>query len=95
MRALSAAVLTAFIALVISGCSGQHTMEPMDSDMNSMDKPMDKTMKAEPMMEDAATGSMEPKMESMDTTMKAGSMMENAATETMKPKMDSMDKTMQ
>jgi hypothetical protein len=83
------------MALAISACSGKNTMEPMDSETSSMVKPMDATMKAEPMMEDAATASKKPKMESMDTTMKAEPMMENDATESMKPKMETMDKTMQ
>lgn len=95
MRALSAAVLTTFIALMISGCGHQNMMEPMDSEMSSMDKPMDKTMKDDTMMEDAATETMKPKMESMDDTMKDETMMEDAATEPMKPKMETMGKTMQ
>lgn len=66
MRALSTAVLTAFLGLAVSACVSQKTMESMGSEMSSMDKPMEKSMKDEIMMKDAATDPMKPKMETMD-----------------------------
>ena len=95
MRALSAAVLTAFMGLMISGCTGQEMMEPMNSEMSSMDKPMEKSMEAEAMIEGAATESMQPKMEGMGDTVKDETMMTDSAAKPMKPKMESMDKAAQ
>ena len=92
MRALSAAVLTAFMGLLISGCTGQEMMEPMNSEMSSMDKPMEKSMEADAMMEGAATESMKPKMEGMDDTMKDETMMTDSAANPMKPNMEPMEK---
>jgi hypothetical protein len=84
MRALSAAVMAAFAALMISGCTGHQQMESMGSEKGGMES-MEKTMKDETMMED-------PKTESMEKTMKDETMMEDSKTESMQPKMESMDK---
>lgn len=70
-------------------------MEPMDSEMSSMDKPVEKSMKDETMMEDTATESMKPKIESMDDAMKDKTMMDTEAAEMMKPTKEAMDKATQ
>jgi hypothetical protein len=91
MRVLPAAVMAAFAALMISGCTGHEQMESMGSEKGGMES-MEKTMKDETMMEDPKTESMRPKMESMEKTMKDDTMMEDSKTESMQPKMESMDK---
>ena len=95
MRTLATAVLATFIVFLINGCTAQKMTEPMDSEMSSLDKPMEKSMKGETMMEDTATESMKPKIESMDDTMKDETMMENEAAEMMKPTTEAMDKATQ
>lgn len=69
MKTLLSVVLTAIIALVVGGCGGQKMMEPMASEMSSMEKPMDKTMKEKTMMEDSATDTMNAKKEPMEKSM--------------------------
>ena len=95
MRTLATAVLATFIALLINGCTTQKMMKPMNSEMNNMDKPMEKSMKGETMMDEGATESMKSKKESMDGTMKDETLMENEATEMMKPTTEAMDKATQ
>jgi len=41
MKTVSTIIFAACVALLMSGCGGQKMMEPMDSGMNSMEKPMD------------------------------------------------------
>lgn len=95
MRTLATAVSAIFIVLLINGCTAQKMMEPMGSEMSSMDKPMENSMKDETMMEDTATESMKPKIESMDDTMKDETMMDNEAAEMMRPTTEAMDKATQ
>lgn len=107
MRVLLATLLTAFIGLMINGCSGQEK-GLMDSEMSSMGKSMESSMKTETMMKDSGAESMKPKAEEMkgsmdsemnsmdkqmESNMKAETMMEDSAAESLKPKVEAMDKT--
>ena len=95
MRTLATAVLATFIVFLINGCTAQKMTEPMDSEMSSLDKPMEKSMKGETMMEDTAAEMIQPKIVSMDDSMKDKTMMENETAEMMKPTAEAMDKATQ
>lgn len=70
MKTIFTVLISICIAIFINGCSGQKMMEPMDSEMVDMEKPMDSMeSKGDDMNKKSMVAPSEPEMMDVKKTM--------------------------
>lgn len=70
MKTIITVLISICIAIFINGCSGQEMMEPMDSEMADMEKPMDSMeSKGNAMSKEPVAVPAEPEMMDVKKTM--------------------------